>query len=89
MVECVMMRAVARLESTSFDASDVALTYNKARHALIREAIAVLSSLQGFVARSEPARIWDPPDFQRLAFLLKRVAKVGSHPSFQKKTSLR
>jgi hypothetical protein len=43
LVECVMTRAVARLESMPFDASDTSETYKQARRTLIEEAMAVLN----------------------------------------------
>jgi hypothetical protein len=43
LVECVMMRAAARLEGAPFDVSDALLTYKQARRALIGEAVTMLS----------------------------------------------
>jgi hypothetical protein len=80
LLECVMIRALALLESTPFDTFEVKLTFTQARRALIGEAVTVLSALRGSVA-ARREKLYDPPDLQRLAFLLKRDPKSRSHPS--------
>src|ERR1700685_4071721 len=53
LVECVMTRAVVRLESsTPFDASHALVTYKQARRALIEEAMAVLNRCEDLSRRS-------------------------------------
>lgn len=52
LVECVMMRAVGRLRSMPFDASDALATYQQARRTLIEEAIAVLNRSEELSRRS-------------------------------------
>ena len=68
LVECVMTRAVARLESTPFDASDALVTYTQARRTLIEEAMAVLNRCEGLSRRSGRRSSATRPTFK------------GSHP---------
>jgi hypothetical protein len=75
LVEHVILRALTRLGSISFDTSLPLLTYNQARDMLITEAIATTPNLgldqhydgPVFV---EPASHCELPDLRRLAFLL-------------------
>jgi hypothetical protein len=81
LVECVMLRAVARLEGTPFDASDSLVNYNQARDTLIGEAIAALNlPLSGDVDAADiamrPPTLCELPDLPRLAFLLKLVLRM-------------
>jgi hypothetical protein len=80
LVECVMVRTVARLESTPFDDSDTLLTYNQARDVLIGEAIAVLNLQHGGGDMGETpietVTLCELPDLPRLAFLLKLVLRM-------------
>jgi hypothetical protein len=94
LVDCVMLRAVARLERIPFAESDAQLTYNQARDAVVGEAIAVLNlPQQGYVDAGgcppEAVGLCELPDLPRLAFLLKlvllmpenRVARLLNVPS--------
>jgi hypothetical protein len=80
LLECVMIRALELLESMPLDASETQLTFTQARRALIGEAIIVLSPLRGSVATRRSEKLYDLPDFQRLAFLLKQDPKSRFHP---------
>jgi hypothetical protein len=81
LLECVMIRALALLESTPFDASETQLTFTQARRALIGEAVTVLSPLRRSLVTRRSEKLCDPPDLRRLAFLLKQYPKSRSHPS--------
>jgi len=81
LLECVMIRALALLESTPFDASETQLTFTQARRALIGEAVTALNQLRGSVVTRGSEKLYEPPDLQRLAFLLMQDAKSRSRPS--------
>jgi hypothetical protein len=75
LVECVMVRLVARLEGTPFGGAP---TYDRARDTLINEAIAVLNlPEQGYDEIDGPpvgpVGLCELPDLRRLAFLLNLV----------------
>jgi hypothetical protein len=82
LVEHVMVRALAQLETTPFDASEARLPFEQARRALIGEVVSVLRPPRESVVTHGPKRVYDPPDFRRLAFVLKQVPQSSSHSSF-------
>lgn len=71
LVECVMTRAAARLESKPFDASNALETYNQARRTLIEEGMAELNRCEALSRRSSR---------RRRASLLKQGSNLSSHP---------
>ena len=80
LVECVILRTLARLDSVPFDTSFPLLTYNQAYDMLITQAIAALNlghdqRYDGpmFVER---ASLCELPDLPRLAFLLELVSET-------------
>jgi hypothetical protein len=80
LVECVILRTLARLDSIPFDASLPLLTYNQAVDMLITQAIAALNlghdqRYDGpmFVER---ASLCELPDLPRLAFLLELASET-------------
>jgi hypothetical protein len=73
LVECVIMRAVAQLERTPFEASDISHMYKQMRKALIGEANAVLNPQRRSAAGRAPVKLGNQLDFLRLALLLKQV----------------
>ena len=80
LVECVILRTLARLDSIPFDTSFPLLTYNQAYDMLITQAIAVLKLGRDqrydgpmFVER---AFLCELPDLPRLAFLLELVSET-------------
>ena len=81
LVEHVMVRALAQLETTPFDASEARLPFEQARRALIGEAVSVLSPPRESVVTHGPGKVYAPPDFQRLGFVLKQVPQSSSHSS--------
>ena len=81
LVECVMVRTVARLESIPFSASDAVLTYNQTRDMLIGEAIAALDLPPSGCVETDwssegPVGLCGLPDLPRLAFLLRLVLRM-------------
>jgi hypothetical protein len=87
LIERVMVRAVSRLENMHFNISDAQKNYTRARGVLIGEAVTQLNQLREAVAKpmSNPCL---PPDFPRLAFLLKRCRNPRSSRSLPEETRL-
>ena len=81
LVEHVMVRALVQLETTPFDASDALLAFEQARRVLIGEAISVLNAQRESAGAHRPEKVYDPPDFRRLAFVLTQVSQSPSHSS--------
>ncbi len=78
LVEHVMIRTLALLETVPFDASAARLPFEQLRRALIGEAVSVLSSLRKSVVTHESEKQYDPPDLRRLAFVLKQIPQPTS-----------
>jgi hypothetical protein len=81
LVECVMIRALARLKRMPFDASNRTLTYTQAHDTLVREAVAVLKQQQlGAVEQDGlsqgPPALCELPNLPRLAFLLELALRI-------------
>jgi hypothetical protein len=64
LVECVITRTVARLESMPFDASDALVTHKQARRTLIEEAMAVLNHCEDLSRRSDRRSSATRPTFK-------------------------
>jgi hypothetical protein len=80
LVECVMTRAVARLESTPFDASDGLATYKQARRTLIEEAMAVISRCEDLSRRPGRRSSATRARLSRLSIPAEPGSKLHSPP---------
>lgn len=78
LVECVMTRAAARLESMHLDASDALMTYKQARRTLIEEAMAALNRCEDLPRRARSGKALRPARVSRA-----RIApETGSETTF-------
>lgn len=78
LVEAAFSRALAKLDTISFDASTPALIYSQARGVLIAQAIAVALDMRIEEAGDwsvEPNSIGRLPDLARLASMLKLIIR--------------
>lgn len=75
LVEVVILRTMARLDETFFDASVPELAYGQAREILIQQSIAVVELDRNDEGVPMPPTLIELPNIVRLAFMLKLIVR--------------